>query len=544
MTIAEPFDLRGRLAVLATFGACALVLFGCIFLSIELAEHRSRSIAGDEAMQLVAEVLRKVEATNRDIDSIVNQVSRYPDEQGVCGTASIALMQQVAAASILTQAVGRVRDGRLVCSSLGAYGDGLPLPAVIATSADERMKLRMNVTLPALAGHKYLMTERDGVAVFVDQGVSLDVARSAPDIPLGVFYRATNARIIGRGEFRPQWMQALNTAQEARVFDGDYLVAIRRMKSENAAVYVAYPLARVQIRTADLRTFMLPMGVLVGLATAWGLYLLARLFERRATGFRYALQSTQVFMQYQPIVDLRSGRCIGAEALMRWKSGQRMVPPDRFIPAAEKAGFIERVTERVVELVANDATGFLRQHPDFHISINLSAADLNSDRTVSMLTDMLDRTGLPAQNFWVEATERGFMEGAMVARVLNEIRTIGMRVAIDDFGTGCSSLAFLSSFQLDVLKIDKRFVDAIGTDGSGAQVVTMVIELAKSLGLEVVAEGVETVAQARFLRDRGVQYAQGWLFGRPKSVAALSELLSLSPQRTDFDWLQSRPAAI
>ena len=544
MTIAEPFDLRGRLAVIATFGACALVLIGCILLSMALAERRSRSIAGDEAMQLVAEVLRKVEATNGDIDSIVNQVSRYPDAQGVCGTASIALMQQVAAASILAQAAGRVRDGRLLCSSLGDYGDGLLLPPVIATSATDRMRLRMNVTLPGLAGHKYLVTERDGVAVFVDQSISQDLARNAPDVPLGLFYRAANARIIGRGEFRPQWMQALGSEREARVFDGDYLVAMRRLRNEDAAVFVAYPLARVQTHTADLRTFMLPMGVLIGLICAWGIYRLARLFEQRATGFRYALQSTQVFMQYQPIVDLRTGRCIGAEALMRWKSGQRMVPPDRFIPAAEKAGFIERVTERVVELVAHDATGFLRQHPDFHISINLSAADLNSDRTVSMLMDMLDRTGLPAQNFWVEATERGFMEGAMVARVINEIRTIGMRVAIDDFGTGYSSLAFLSSFQLDVLKIDKRFVDAIGTDGTGAQVVTMVIELAKSLGLEVVAEGVETVAQARFLRDRGVQYAQGWLFGRPKSVAALGELLSLTPQQTDFDWLQSRPAGI
>lgn len=519
-------SMRSTLALALNLVACALLICSCIALAAWLADLRGHDLSADRAMKASIEVLSKAEATHADITSIISRLSRHPDGDGVCGESSLNLMRELATSSIHIQAIGRMQGDRLLCSTLrGSYGGNVSLGPVL-TTGKRGTTVRVMVSLPGVEGHKYLVVEREGVAAFVDQSVAHDLIRTAPDVPLGVFLRDSGKPISGRGTFRSEWARALRSGTQASYFDGQFQVAMLSSPDVNIVAYAALPVGRIQDNIDAALWVIVPAGALLGLMLAVALFTLIRQITHRITGFRYALQSPQVFMQYQPIVDLRSGRFVGAEALIRWQSGERMVPPDRFIPAAEKAGFIELVTERVVQLVADDAAAFLKQHPDFHISINLSAADLNSDRTVSMLTDMLDRTGLPAQSFWVEATERGFLEGGVVARVIDEIRTIGMRVAIDDFGTGYSSLAFLSSFSLDLLKIDKRFVDAIGRGGAGGQVVSVVIELAKSLGLEVVAEGVETEAQAHFLREHGVQYAQGWLFGRPNSIPALRELIA------------------
>ena len=139
-----------------------------------------------------------------------------------------------------------------------------------------------------------------------------------------------------------------------------------------------------------------------------------------------------------------------------------MVPPDVFIPVAEESGLIQQVTAQVLQMVTRDAQGVFSQYPDFHIGINLSAADLRSEETPHLLRKLLLDTQAGPHNILVEATERGLMDAALVRKVIRDIRALGVEVAVDDFGTGYSSLSYLGTFELDYLKIDKSFVDTLG----------------------------------------------------------------------------------
>ena len=245
---------------------------------------------------------------------------------------------------------------------------------------------------------------------------------------------------------------------------------------------------------------------------------------------RSALRHGEFFLTYQPIVELATGRWVGAEALIRWQRPDgSLVRPDVFIPVAEDNGLISLLSCHVLKLLALDAPAIVALRPDFRFSVNLSQHDLTNPLTIDHLRGLL-ATGLKPINLTVEATERGVMEKEAATHVLQQIRSLGMRVAIDDFGTGYANLAYLQNFEVDAIKIDKSFVDTIGTGAVTAQVALLIIEMGKTLSLDLVAEGVEHAHQADFLRDNGVRYAQGWLFARPMPAEGLRAALTARPR--------------
>ncbi len=261
----------------------------------------------------------------------------------------------------------------------------------------------------------------------------------------------------------------------------------------------------------------LALGAALGLllVLAWMVMILrfSRYQLSLSTELRQALAGGRIAVEYQPVVELGSGRCVGAEALARWqRENGESVSPDVFIPLAEEVGLVQEVTRAVLQTVVADIKPMLAEFPGLTINVNLAPDDLKNPAFGEELAGILAQARLAAGAIKLEITERALVNNDTSRALIRHFRQLGHQVAVDDFGTGYSSLSYLQSFELDVLKIDKVFVEAIGTEAATSQVIVHVIEMAKSLGLETVAEGVETPAQKDWLIEHGVAYGQGYLF--------------------------------
>jgi sensor c-di-GMP phosphodiesterase-like protein len=261
---------------------------------------------------------------------------------------------------------------------------------------------------------------------------------------------------------------------------------------------------------------LLPVGALI---SAGMIVLIIWVSRRRLSllgELTVAVENHEFIVYYQPIVELTSGICKGAEALVRWRRlDGSFVIPDFFIPIAEESGLIKPITDQVISLVISDLKNLLLVNRNLHIAINLCADDIKTGRIIPILQAKLKNTSIQYQQIWLEATERGFMDIEAARATITRARELGFSVAIDDFGTGYSSLSYLQGFPLDALKIDKSFVDTIGTDSATSSVTPHIINMAKTFDLKIIAEGVETKAQADYLMEHKVEYGQGWLFGKP-----------------------------
>jgi diguanylate cyclase (GGDEF)-like protein len=243
---------------------------------------------------------------------------------------------------------------------------------------------------------------------------------------------------------------------------------------------------------------------------------------------RAALEGDEFRLMYQPQIDLTTGVVVGAEALVRWQHPtQGLLTPGRFIPLAEDLGLIRLIDRWVLRTACEKAqawrsTGF----PALRIAINLSGAELGAHGLAASILATIDAHEVPASQLELEVTESvAVQDGPATRLVLQELRDHGVGVAIDDFGTGHSTLARLGTFPIDVLKIDKSFIDPIGGASPEAPMVLAIIAMAHSLNLQVVAEGVENVEQLSFLRANGCDRAQGYFVGRPVPAAELEVLV-------------------
>jgi sensor c-di-GMP phosphodiesterase-like protein len=433
-----------------------------------------------------------------------------------CSPPEIELMRQLDLSSTYIQAVGHVRDGVMLCSSMGRIEFNLGKETFRTLN---RVAVYLDVPIGEPGKTPLMALVRDQYAVLVHRDLPLDTWTSIPGVSLSVFQLdrpMDSAPELAHGNASRAWLSHLGASKETAFTDANYLVAIARSGRFRIAAVAAVPIAYLRVRSNAIALRLVPVGAIAGLAVAIAILLLARQQRSLAAALRHALRRHEFFMQYQPIIELDSGRCVGVEALLRWRtSSGELIGPDLFIPVAEQSGLITRLTERVLQLVEADAGLYLSTHPDFHVALNLSAADLRSTAIVDLLDHFVAKSGARPSNLVIEITERGFLDVDLARRVIAALRTRGHEVAVDDFGTGYSSLSYVESLDLDFLKIDRSFVEAIGTKGPTSQVVGHIIAMARSMGLRMIAEGVERPEQADFLKAQDVQYAQGWLFGKP-----------------------------
>lgn len=257
-------------------------------------------------------------------------------------------------------------------------------------------------------------------------------------------------------------------------------------------------------------------------------------------GLRVAVEKEALALHYQPQFDLATGRLVGLEALLRWDHGGSAIPPSVFVPILEDTGMMVRAGQWVIAAGCRQRKAWAELLPaDCTISLNLSAHQFADKFLVQTIQRILEQTGLPARQIELELTESMLMTNTECATtVLGVLKSMGLRLSVDDFGTGYSSLAYLKQFPLDSLKIDRQFIRNLTTSDKDAAIATSIIQLAHNLGLEVVAEGVETEEQLNALDALGCDIAQGFYFSRPVPPDEVGSL----PQQLPAPMFRPRPA--
>jgi diguanylate cyclase (GGDEF)-like protein/PAS domain S-box-containing protein len=253
-----------------------------------------------------------------------------------------------------------------------------------------------------------------------------------------------------------------------------------------------------------------------------------------ANHLRHALDNHELSLVYQPIMDIVSGRVVGAESLVRWHNPELgQVPPDQFVPIAESLGLIEDIGRFVLNTACKDAVEWgAIGWGSVYVSVNLSSQQFRNGDLLSSVDSALCESGLSSENLVLEITEGLLLQGSHnPLEIINGLRERNIRLALDDFGTGYSSLSFLKRFPLQMLKIDHSFINDLKEDSNDETLVEAIIAMANSFSLDVIAEGAESQKQLDFLQQRGVRLVQGYYFSPPLFAPAFNELLRQEIQR-------------
>ncbi|HEX3571267.1 MAG TPA: EAL domain-containing protein [Acidobacteriaceae bacterium] len=523
---------RKGIVLASVFGLVAVL--APILISLKLAWNEALADERRAGIGYGTEIVRRAEETASQFGDTIQRLNS--DGLPACSPAEVDLMRQVDIGSAYIQMVGRISGDELKCTSLGtAAAIKVGQPTLITRHGVAEY---MNFRVGREQRDRLTLLSRDGVAVAIDPKLTIDVPTEGKEVKLAMLVPPSeqHERFVESGrDFRSEWFNPIPPGSSASfIHDGQVVSQVRSKNLDVAAVSVV-PVAYAYKHVTEFAKIFVPIGLLCGFCFGMAVMYVARAQSSIPSLIRSAARRNDFFVQYQPVIELSTRCCVGAEALVRWSREDIVISPGSFIPLAEESGAITLITKSVIKTVARDLPRFLEIDPDFRVAINLTATDLRSEATITGLKELLRDSGASAENVVIEATEHTFVQDSLTQAVISEIRRLGFHVAMDDFGTGYSSLSCIQKLHLDTLKVDKAFVEAIGTEGATSEVVSLIIEMAHSLHLDIVAEGVETEAQCGFLQARGVQFAQGWLFGRPQGIDQFCQ--DLQGTRHESGWI-------
>ncbi|EKY3117042.1 EAL domain-containing protein [Cronobacter turicensis] len=493
------------------------IVTGVLLLSVLLPVAFSFWLARHQAeqhfmMELDAYTERTLIRTNdimQQAKAALAKINSFTGEP--CSDAHLQAMRRTSFVFRHVQEVVYLKNNSPLCSSLVGRSTSRPLPPPTWINGDNydiwystQNDIGLSIPMVMIAHGPHM--------VLIDPSSFIDlIPFSAWPINTAIIGLPRNRVLTSSGPFdKTVWEMARKSGAQKIEYQGNIYLIHREPRSGIAVVAWASQAPQ----TAEIRKLQLiwmPAGILFSIAIAFWLLRLLRRLQSPRYRLQDGIKNNELVMHYQPIIRLADGRPTGAEALIRWPQPDgSMLTPDIFIPLAEQTGLIGPLTRRIVYNVLTDLGDWLRTHPQQHISINISAFDLHDPHFVDMFSQALAQHGVAPHQLALEITERGFADPALSGPVIARLRAAGHKIYIDDFGTGYSSLSYLEDLDVDILKIDKSFVDAL----EYKTVTPHIIEMAKTLRLEMVAEGVESQSQALWLREHGVQYAQGWLYSK------------------------------
>ncbi|WP_028227846.1 EAL domain-containing protein [Paraburkholderia ferrariae] len=520
-----------RLTALATFLLVAFAILATLAIATYAFDAVTERHQRGQVDEYSRRALQRAELVTDDAEAALRALSQYDGPP--CTPEHLRLLRQAEAGHRYVRGAAWNDGESHGCSTLPEAGTGaLPPPELALPGGYTAWRSRAGKP----GSEQQMLNIRYGNhIVVVDPRFYLDIVPLDDTIEIGLL-ETHNTLVIARwANAEPEVIRtAVRDNLTSTYADGRYYVVERSSR---------YPIAIVAYEPEDrirpswlrqMKTLILP-ALIASTLIAW----LAVAWRRRQRTPRSALlegiRRRQFVAWFQPVVELESGRCVGAEALVRWQLGDgSIIAPDSFIPMAEQIGLIQPITDLVIRSVFEGVGELLAARRDFHISINLTPDDLETSRMMETLQACLDKYHVHGSQIWFEAIERAFIDARRFARVLDRYRAQGHRVLIDDFGTGYSNLAYLQELPVDGIKIDKAFIHALTTGAEVNVIVPHIIAMAQSLGLAMVAEGVETDAQAEWLRNHGVQFGQGWRYAKAMPAAEFVRYASAAPmpQRT------------
>lgn len=422
-------------------------------------------------------------------------------------------------------------EGLITLSSLGVVNP--PVPSAIIKQGFDPNNPNLQILGP---GRTQLMQERSialvlqgsekigSLYLLVDPAVLNNFLETIPAVDLGpdgfIAFMTHDQRLLSLVGSRPEQVFASlqpspQTIQVSRTTEQGQITLVGQVSRR----WVLRDWLRELIVVVPLTILISSVLSYLLIRQAWNSSLDAEL--------KRGLARNEFEVHYQPIIDLATKHCVGSEALLRWRHPQRgLVYPSLFIPIAEETDLIIPITEWLIEQVIRDQALLKTKFQDLYTSVNLSPTQLNVgdvDRLIQMLKGSSNHS---QTKITFEITENKLIEqGPVVQDAIGRLKLSGARLAIDDFGTGYSNIAYLQRLDVDQLKLDQLFVRGLAQGNPVDQLVDSLIDFGERIGLTIIAEGIETEVQYEYLKNRGVQYGQGWLFSRPLPLAEFERFL-------------------